>query len=568
MEQLTTAFLGPAGTYTELALKQALPNSHRLCCLSFSEVFAAVNSGKADAGFVAMENMQQGPVTQTLDLLLEYRGQVYIESSYVMEIHHALGVLPESANNKKENITSVFSHAQAINQCTNYLQAHLSRASLSYTASTAAAIELVKNDKLVNAAVIGASDTLIEHGFTIIAENISNVVNNRTRFVILRKGDISNARQLINDRVLEEPTPSVDYVTTIAVDPRRDRKGLLYDILTVISITHSINMLSIHSRPKTAGDFVFFLDLEGHAYQDDISQCLIGLMDYCHRETDDDTEISVLGTYAHNSFRPMRFNHIGIIGGNGRMGQWFKAFFNGAGYPVMSHDIDTESSLEEVVETCDVIILSVPMSVAKALSEKLLGLIKSPKLILENCSIKNCILPSLQEKLHPGVEVMGIHTMFGPDITTIKGEHVIITKTPSSATRAKAFEDLLYKHGAKIVHASSNEHDSAVAYMQSLQHLVALSLAEVSTHAFNDSDKLNHFHTRNSREVTKLIKRVLSQSDSLIKDMQALNPKASTIRKKYLESIFTLISALENNDQETLLNSVNKAREFFKISVD
>jgi prephenate dehydrogenase/prephenate dehydratase len=457
----------------------------------------------------------------------------------------------------------VFSHTQAINQCTNYLSSHLTHASLSYTESTAAAIELVEREKLINAAVIGAKETLLEHGFEILAEDIANVVNNRTRFAILRRGDISDAEKLCEDRILQEPELGHDYVTTIAIDPKRDRKGLLYDILTVISIKHSINMLSIHSRPKTAGDFVFFLDLEGHAYQNDIRQCLLGLKEYCRAETDDDTEISVLGAYQHTSFRPMRFNHIGIVGGNGRMGKWFEKFFAEAGYPVLIQDVDTSISLADVASSCDVILLSVPMSEASTIAEKLLALAKPPQLIVENCSIKDCMLPALQNKLPDSMEVMGIHTMFGPDIPALKGEHVIITKTPSSGIRAKAFEDLLYKHGAKIVHADSPEHDSAVAYMQSLQHLVALALAEVSSAVFSDVSSLDCFQTRNSREVIGLIRRVIKQSDGLITDLQTLNPKAVTIRRKFLESMFRLVSALENEDPQALLEVVDKARAFF-----
>lgn len=563
-----TAFLGPKGTNTENALKCFAPHAERVCCVSVAEVFAAVASSKVDSGFVALENVVEGPVTETLDLLLEYSGLVYVESSYIAEINHALGVLPlpsssREAVNDFSRITSVMSHPQAISQCSDFLRGQLPHAMVDYADSSSAAATLIQERMLYNAAVITSQETLKDYGFETIAQNISNVANNRTRFAIIRKGDIRDPEKLILISDQWAFPDDRDFVTTIAINPKRDRQGLLLDILNVISVAQGINMVSIHSRPDSAGGFVFFLDLEGHPGQSRIRECLLGLQEYCRLVTGGTSELSILGAYEYTPFRKLRFKSIGIIGGKGVMGQWFSRFFAEIGYPVVLYDVDSSMTLAELSEQCDVLLISVPLSQSADVARDLVKVARSGQLIVENCSIKGCIHPSFEMGIAEGVEVLGVHTMFGGDIPSIKGEHVIITKTKASGERAQAFEDLLYKHGAMIVYSTANEHDQAVAYIQSLEHLLAIAIGDTLASEFASHEQIDAFSTRNSRQLEAIIGRIVKQSDSLIADLQMLNPQSQSARKRFLEILFKLVFALEYGDTSAVIESAKRARRLF-----
>lgn len=554
----TFAFLGPAGTYTDLALKKYTSPSSSVACLSIAEVFDKVASGAVTAGFVPIENVIQGPITETLDSLLEHHRDIYVADGFIMEIRHALGVLNKKAKEDRALIRRVISHFQPMQQCSSYLQRILPEAERIYVESTAVAAKRVSTEKLMDAAVIGAKETLEQHSLLVLEDDISNIAGNKTRFVVIRRGS--------GDALpVSQKTPVAgEFITSIVVHPGRDRKGLLFELLKVISVEHGINILSIHSRPDKKGGFVFHLNLEGHRSEPEIAACLAALKRYLVQATGETAEFHILGTYQGRSFHPLPFETIGIVGGKGKMGSFFEKFFHAAGFNVLIADRDSGSSLKELANA-DVIILSVPMSATKGLVEQLVPYLRVGQLVVENCSIKASSLPHLLALVPAGVEVLGIHTMFGGDVPTMSEENIIITKTTSSAAKAQAFEDLLYKHGARISAADTAEHDATTSYVQTLIQFALLTVAEVMSGAAIDSKKLDIFSTPNSRRVFEAITKVLSQNDDLIRDLQLLNTNALRVRNRFLEVAVELAISLNNGDTAKLDESIRVSRKYFKI---
>ena len=268
----TFAYLGPKGTHSELALGQYSEESEGLECSSIAQIFEKVNCGEVDAGFIPTENIIQGPVTETLDSLLEFKGKVYIADSFVYSVVNCFGTYGSE-------VKQVLSHSQPLHQCSKYLDKNFPDAKRMPMASTSDAIRFVVDNDSKDAAVIGAKKSLEENGFKIVDENISNIKENKTRFIVIRKGNVLNSKLQSKEKVGE------DYVTSIVVDPGKDRQGLLFELLEVISVKHGVNLLSIHSRPDLKGGFVFFLDLEGHASNDAVVQCLDDLKTHFLNET-------------------------------------------------------------------------------------------------------------------------------------------------------------------------------------------------------------------------------------------------------------------------------------------
>ena len=206
-----TAFLGPEGSYTEQALCAQFEPAERIPCASISEVFRVLAEKKATCGFVPLENMIQGPVTETFDELFQHKGNLRIVDTRLEKISHCLGVLQKK---KYSEVKQIFSHQQALNQCASFLSEHLSHASRNPMASTGAAAAAVAEKKLDDAAVIAGKNALEQYGFHILAEDIADAKKNRTRFAV-----ISSAKQEILT-TSEPPLGCIrSSVTSIALDP-------------------------------------------------------------------------------------------------------------------------------------------------------------------------------------------------------------------------------------------------------------------------------------------------------------------------------------------------------------
>ncbi len=553
------AYLGPEGTHSQLALEEYHPQGQTLACRTIADILEKIVKEEVAAGIVPTENMIQGPITETYDQIFAHKGELQIIDSHLMTINHSFGVLPPElcgGANWPREITSIYSHEQALRQCSKFLLENFPKAQLIPTTSTAAGIEFIKAQGLTGAAVIAPAISLRKAGFQVIHQEISDIPGNKTRFaVLIKKGNKADFLSILKPSQYQ-------HVTSLLLAPGRDRQGLLFDLLRIISMEHKINLVTIHSRPDLRGRVVFYLDLEGNAETEKIKNCLEELKNFCINATGKSAEVMNLGSYPYTLFYNPPIKVVGIIGINGKMGQWFKKFLLECGLTVIGCDLNTDLKLSDIAAKADTILISVPMSEASKVSKKLLPLLKAGQLVVENCSIKECILPELIANAPEGVEVLGVHTMFSGDAENIYGENAIITKTTKSAEKAQAFEDLLYKHGAKIAHISGEKHDQTTAFVQSLLQLCMLILADSMSNEFSSLKEIELISTPNFRNTLETITRVLNQSDSLIFDLQTLNPKAIKMRNKFLESAFKLISALNQGNLEIIEKSLVESRKF------
>ncbi|WP_048200920.1 prephenate dehydratase [Methanobrevibacter sp. AbM4] len=251
------AFLGPEGTFTHQAasiLKDKLyDDSTELVYFdTINDVMDAVITSKCVKGVVPIENSIEGPVNVTLDALVhEY--DLMIEGEIVLPINHNL-MAPKGL--KLSDISDVYSHPQALAQCHNYILNNSFR--VHSTSSTAAACKNIVN--LKNSASIGTVKAAKLYGLNILDENIQDVDNNETRFVVLSKHD---SRPTGNDK------------TSIVFSLHDDRPGGLYGILGIFA-EFSINLSKIESRPSKQGlnKYVFFINFEGHRQDEDIGKIL------------------------------------------------------------------------------------------------------------------------------------------------------------------------------------------------------------------------------------------------------------------------------------------------------
>lgn len=265
-------FLGPKGTFSQEAVRYYLHTSHnsidklpndskdRLIEQDYSsikEIFISLQKGELTEGIVPTENSIEGAVNETLDLLASDIN-LYIKGEIIIPIKQNLLV---KEGTRIDDIKYVLSHPQPVGQCGKFISRKLPHAEISLVYSTARAAEIVSNGEYgLKAAAIGSSIAANVYGLKILAENIQDNDNNYTRFVIISNKD--------SERTGKDKT-SLVFST-------ENRPGSLYRILDIFNLW-DINMTRIESRPskKQLGEYIFFVDIEGHREEDDVKDALM-----------------------------------------------------------------------------------------------------------------------------------------------------------------------------------------------------------------------------------------------------------------------------------------------------
>lgn len=266
---LTIAYLGPAGTFTQQAAIKHF--GHAANTVGFSTVddcMRMVEARQADYAVVPVENSTEGSVGRTLDLLvsspLKACGEV------VLRIHHNL---LRSVQNQ-DNIRVIYAHAQALAQCRDWLAKHLpDSVERIPVSSNGEAARMAAADP--NAAAIAGKTAAEIYGLEFLARNIEDEPNNTTRFMVMGH---------------QSTVPSGKDKTSL-VFSTPNRAGAAVDLLKPFSEA-GISMTKFESRPSRTGlwEYVFFIDIEGHADEPAIQQVL-------HDFTQRNVFVKIIGSY-------------------------------------------------------------------------------------------------------------------------------------------------------------------------------------------------------------------------------------------------------------------------------
>jgi chorismate mutase/prephenate dehydratase len=244
-QPLRIAYFGPAGTFTESAAKKHFGSAPGFTPYqTIDDVFRAVESGNADYGVVPVENSTEGAVGRTLDLLLS--SPLMICGEVGLRIHQNLMAKADSP----AALTRIFSHAQSLAQCHEWLNRNLPNLPRVPVASNAEAARLAAEDATAGAIAGEAAARLYE--LNVLAASIEDDPNNTTRFLVLAGHDAG---------------PSGRDKTSI-VCSAQNKPGAVHDLLTPLK-NHGVSMSKFESRPArgfggSRWEYVFFIDVEGH----------------------------------------------------------------------------------------------------------------------------------------------------------------------------------------------------------------------------------------------------------------------------------------------------------------
>jgi prephenate dehydratase len=269
------AFLGPAGTFTEEALRASAQDEFEgVPYATVYDTVMAVHDGQTDRAVVPIENSLEGGVAATLDALATEASDVRIVAEVIHPVHHCL-IAREPLD--PAAVTRVVSHPQAMSQCTALLRGRLARAERASSVSTAEAVRSVAESAEPWAA-LGSRLAAELYGCTVLLEDVEDSGDNETRFVWLAPAGAD--------------VPAEASKTSIVFWGFNDESpGALVNVLRELS-DRDVNLTRIESRPRRVGlgHYMFFADLEGPAGDEHVAAALDALRQRVE-------ELRVLGSY-------------------------------------------------------------------------------------------------------------------------------------------------------------------------------------------------------------------------------------------------------------------------------
>jgi len=253
-EPLKVAYLGPEGTFTHTAVMKQFGHSVRaLPVPTIQEVFHEVEAGIADFGIAPVENSTEGTVNHTLDMFLT--SPLRICGEVELRIHqHLMGKMAELTQ-----VRRVCAHSQSLAQCRAWLAQYLPNVEQIAVASNAEAARRARDEE--GTAALAGDSAADVYDLSILYENVEDQGDNTTRFLVLGK------------RVF--PASGADKTSLLISASGTAGPGVLLHLLDPLA-RHGISMTRIESRPsrRRKWDYVFFVDIDGHADEEPAKQAL------------------------------------------------------------------------------------------------------------------------------------------------------------------------------------------------------------------------------------------------------------------------------------------------------
>ena len=234
-------YLGPEGSYSNVAALKMSPSAELYAYPSFPRVMASLTTGHTDGIVLPIENSINGGVLQNMDLLQSADGVCAVREA-VIKIDHRLATL-KGADVKK--ITRVYSHPQALEQCAVYLAENFPFAELIPVRSTSAGIACISCD--TDAGIVGAH--VVNENLWLSEKNIADEDNNYTHFLLVKRGGVQE----------KIPTRKIYFSATCL-----NKSGALLALLQSIA-SRGLNLTKIESRPvkNIPDEYRFFIETEG-----------------------------------------------------------------------------------------------------------------------------------------------------------------------------------------------------------------------------------------------------------------------------------------------------------------
>ena len=270
------AYQGIKGSYSESCAKEMYPECETIACKTFGDVFNKANEDEEVRAIIPESNKTTGNIGVEY-LIFKYRLNIYQEKFYPIQ-HHLLGL----SGTKIEDVKNVFSHAQGLSQCSNFIKKNNFVENV--RADTAGSAKYVSESKNKNEAAIASKQSAKIYNLDILASNIEDEKENVTRFLLMGKP------------VMQPELKKDKYITSFLFK-LKSKPAALYSALAGFAI-QGVNLTKLQSYPEKNSftSYFFLCDLDGHIEDPKVQKSLEELGLHCE-------DFHVLGVFSSDKFR-------------------------------------------------------------------------------------------------------------------------------------------------------------------------------------------------------------------------------------------------------------------------
>ena len=270
-ERSAVACQGVEGAYSQIAAERLFKAPDIVFFSNWEKIFSAIEAGMCRYGVIPIENSTAGSVKKVYDLMISHRFRIV--RTVRIKIDHNLLV---KKGTRLEDIKEIYSHEQAISQCSAFLASLGSGVKITPVENTAKAAQMVAESDRRDVASLSSRSCASQYGLECLRSSVQDNGNNHTRFICISKET--------------EIYPGADRTSLMLVTPHKP--GSLYRILSRFNAL-GINLLKLESRPIPERDFefMFYFDIEASVYSPSFIQLLAELEQECE-------EFAYLGSYS------------------------------------------------------------------------------------------------------------------------------------------------------------------------------------------------------------------------------------------------------------------------------
>ena len=270
------AYQGIRGSYSESCAKEMHPECETISCKTFDDVFKKASEDENVLAIIPESNQTTGNIGVEY-LIFKYRLNIYQEKFYSIK-HNLLGL----SGAKIKDIKNVYSHAQGLSQCSNFIKKNNFLENV--RADTAGSAKYVSENINKNDAAIASKESAKIYNLDIISTNIADEKENFTRFLLMGKQ-------------IKQPDLKKDKYITSFLFKLKDKPAALYSALSGFAI-QGVNLTKLQSYPEKNSftSYFFLCDLDGHIEEPKVQKSLEELGLHCE-------DFHVLGVYNSDKFR-------------------------------------------------------------------------------------------------------------------------------------------------------------------------------------------------------------------------------------------------------------------------
>ncbi|MDF1578525.1 MAG: prephenate dehydrogenase/arogenate dehydrogenase family protein [Desulfobulbales bacterium] len=531
----TIATLGPENSLDWQAARRFKPGADLIAFPSPTSLINAFAQGRADLAVIPVYNTRDGESREFFRAMAMLKGGFWIDNM-VLPIHLSLGAIDQTAK-----LDLIVGETHHLKQCSEFLADHFADISTMATTNLEQDLAAIGNGDMTDRGVIAPEETLKAHGLLIREREVAPY--NRTRYAVLGRN----------------PSPPSGYdATALITAPLEDRVGLLFDTLGEFS-RRSINILDLRTENDLKTQRMqFYIEAEGHIDDQNVRQALERIENHIIQEPG---AIKVLGSFPRVDMRTKLIGRIGFIG-TGDMSLWFADRLENEGYRVIMTGRSTELQPEKMIGQVEVVIICVPISATPAAIEKYGPRLKEGQALIVMAGEAEGPLETAMRSCSPGVELILVHNLWGPQAATMKDKNVAVVRTPRSGVLCSEFESFLYKHGAIISRDTPVKHDKLMGVSQKLPTAISMAMAMALRDGSINPEDIGSHSTLTSLYSILAMSRLHAQNPRTYGEILAGKGAGRTIVSDFIKNLIRIQELAEEDRITELCAIIEQNREF------